>query len=150
MSVLIFLIVLYVLLGLSMMKLFEKAGIPGWKALVPGLAAVEWCKMIGRKPQYALWLLFPIVNFFIYAGMVIDSLRSFGKHSFGQAVLAVVFAPIAFFMAGEDSDAKYEGPILDKEREYDRLQHEAVEKKDVLGTKKLDAQYPFLKKSQTR
>ena len=65
MSVLIFLIVLYVLLGVSMMKLFEKAGIPGWKALVPGLAAVEWCKMIGRKPQYALWLLFPIVNIFI-------------------------------------------------------------------------------------
>jgi signal peptidase I len=150
MSVLIFLIVLYVLLGLSMMKLFEKAGIPGWKALVPGLAAVEWCKLIGRKPQYALWLLFPIVNFFIYAGMVIDLLRSFGKHSFGQAVQAVVFAPIPFFMVGRDATAVYEGPILEKERDYHRLHHEAVEKKDVLGVKKLDAQYPFLKKSQTR
>lgn len=150
MSVLIFLIVLYVLLGLSMMKLFEKAGVPGWKALVPGLAAVEWCKLIGRKPQYALWLLFPIVNIFIYAGMVIDLLRSFGKHSFLQACLAVVFAPIPFFMAGRDPNAHYEGPILEKDREFHRLHHEAVEKKDVLGLKKLEAQYPYLKKSQTR
>lgn len=150
MSVLIFLIVLYILLGLSMMKLFEKAGLPGWKALVPGVAAVEWCKIIGRKPQYALWLLFPIVNFFIYAGMVIDLLRSFGKHGFWQSVLTVVFAPIPFFLTGRDANAQYEGPILEKEREYHRLHHEAVEKKDVLGVKKLEAQYPFMKKTQTR
>ena len=87
MSVLIFLIVLYILLGLSMMKLFEKAGVPGWKALVPGVAAVEWCRLVGRKPAYALWLLFPIVNIFIYAGLCIDLARSFGKYSFGYAFL---------------------------------------------------------------
>ena len=107
MSVLIFLLVLYVLLGVSMMKLFEKAGIPGWKALVPGLAAVEWCKMIGRKPWYALWFLFPIVNIFIYAGMVIDMVRSFGKHSFGQAALAGVFCPIPFFSIRAQKNGQY-------------------------------------------
>ena len=96
MSILLFLLVLYVLLGVSMMKLFEKAGIPGWKALVPGVAAVEWCKLIGRKPTYALWLLFPIVNIFIYIGMVIDMVRSFGKHSFAQAFLAAVYARFRF------------------------------------------------------
>jgi len=150
MSVLIFLIVLYLLLGLSMMKLFEKAGIPGWKALVPGLAAVEWCKLVGRKPQYALWFLFPIVNFFIYAGLVIDLARSFGRHGFWQSVVAVVYAPILYFFIGRDEHANYEGPILEKEREYHRLHHEAVEKKDVLGLKKLEAQYPQFKKTATR
>ncbi|MDX1912809.1 MAG: S26 family signal peptidase [Saprospiraceae bacterium] len=150
MSVLIFFIVLYILLGLSMMKLFEKAGIPGWKALVPGLAAVEWCKMVGRKPQYALWFLFPVVNFFIYAGLVIDMIRSFGRHGFWESVLAVVFAPIPFFMVGRDEKAKYEGPILEKEREYHRLHHEAIEKKDTLGLKKLEAQYPQFKKTALR
>jgi signal peptidase I len=150
MSVLIFLIVLYILLGVSMMPLFEKAGIPGWKALVPGLAAVEWCKMIGRKPSYALWLLFPIVNIFIYAGMVIDMLRSFGKHSFGEAVMSVVFAPIPFFMAATNKQVQYEGPILEKEQDYHRLHLEALERKDVLSLKKLDTQYPFMKKSPTR
>jgi signal peptidase I len=150
MSVLIFFLVLYVLLGLSMMKLFEKAGIPGWKALVPGLAAMEWCKMIGRSPQYALWLLFPVVNFFIYAGMVIDMVRSFGKHGFWQSVLAVVYAPISFFLIGRDPEARYEGPILEKERTFHRLHHEAVEKKDKLALKKMETDYAFLRKSQLR
>jgi signal peptidase I len=150
MSVLIFLIVLYILLGVSMMKLFEKAGIPGWKALVPGLAAMEWCKMIGRKPQYALWLLFPIVNIFIYAGMVIDMVRSFGKHSFWQAALAVIYAPIPFFQIGLDKGSRYEGPILEREREYHRLHHEAHEKNDKLALKKIETEYAYLRKSQLR
>lgn len=150
MSILIFLIVLYILLGLSMMKLFEKAGIPGWKALVPGVAAVEWAKMIGRKPQYAFWLLFPVVNFFIYAGMVIDMARSFGRHGFWTSVLAVIFAPIPFFMIGRDENAKYLGPVLEKEREYFRLLHEMTERKDVAGLKKLEQQYPEFKKGQAR
>ena len=150
MSVLIFLIVLYVLLGLTMMALFQKAGIPGWKALVPGLAAVEWCKMIGRKPWYALWLLFPVVNIFIYAGMVIDMVRSFGRHSFWQATLAVIFAPIPFFLIGRDEKAAYEGPILDRERKFHQLYHEATEKKDKLAIQKLEKDYGFLHKSQTR
>lgn len=150
MSVLIFFIVLYILLSLSMMKLFEKAGVPGWKALVPGLAAAEWCKIIGRKPQHALWLLFPVVNFFIYAGMVIDMVRSFGKHSFWQAVLAVVYAPIPFFLIGANKDDTYQGPILEKERTYHRLHHEAIEKNDKLAIKKLETEYTFMRKSQTR
>ena len=150
MSILIFLIVLYLLLGLSMMKLFEKAGIPGWKALVPGLAAVEWCKMIGRKPEYALWFLFPIVNIFIYAGMVIDMVRSFRKHSFGQSVLAVVYAPIPFFMIGANAKDTYQGPILEREREFHRLHHEALEKNDKIALRRLETGYSYLRKSQVR
>lgn len=149
MSVLIFLIVLYILLGLSMMKLFEKAGIPGWKALVPGLAAVEWCKMVGRKPWFAAWLLFPIVNIFIYAGLCIDMVRSFGKHSFWQAALSVIYAPIPFFLIGRNPANKYEGPVLDREREYHRLYHEAQERKDKAALRKLEADNPF-QKSQIR
>jgi signal peptidase I len=150
MSVLIFLVVLYILLGLSMMKPFEKAGVAGWKALVPGVAAAEWCKIIGRKPAYALWLLFPVVNIFIYSGMVIDLVRSFGKHSFWQAALAVIYAPIPFFQIGLDANSRYEGPILEKERAYHRLHHEAHERKDKLGLKKLETEYTFMRKSQVR
>jgi signal peptidase I len=150
MSILIFLIVLYILLGLSMMKLFEKAGIPGWKALVPGLAAVEWCKMVGRKPQYALWFLFPVVNIFIYAGLVIDMVRSFGRHSFWQAALAVIYAPIPFYLIGAKSDEKYLGPILEKEREFHRLHHEAIEKSDKAALRKLETEFSYMRKSQTR
>jgi signal peptidase I len=149
MSVLIFLIVLYILLSLSMMKLFEKAGIPGWKALVPGLAAVEWCKMVGRKPWYAAWLLFPVVNLFIYAALCIDMVRSFGKHSFWQAALSVIYAPIPFFMIGRNPADQYGGQILERERDFHRQYHEAQEKNDKMALRKLEAGSPF-RKSQLR
>ncbi len=145
MGVLIFILILYILLGVSLMKVFEKAGVPGWKALVPGVAAVEWCKIVGRKPGFAAWLLFPIVNIFIYAGLAVDMVRSFGKHSFWDAALAVIYAPISFFMIGASKTAKYEGPILDKEREYHQQLHEATEKKDKLALKKLEANTVFKK-----
>lgn len=150
MSVLIFLIVLYVLLGLSMMKLFEKAGIPGWKALVPGLAAAEWCKLVGRKPLYALWFLFPIVNIFIYAGLVIDMVRSFGKYSFGQAAMAVIYAPIPFFMIGRDPKSSYQGPILEREATFQQEFKAAVERNDKIAQRKLETEYAYLKKSTGR
>lgn len=145
MSVLIFLILLYVLNSITMMKLFEKAGIPANKALIPGVAAVEWCKMVGRKPAYALWLLFPIVNFFIYASLCIDMIRSFGKHGFWQSVIAVVFAPVPFFQIGRNPNDKYNGPVLAEEREYHRQYAEALEKKDKLALKKLETNNPFQK-----
>lgn len=150
MSILIFLVVLYVLIGITLMPLFGKAGLPGWKALVPGIREVEWCKIIGRKPQFALWLLFPIVNIFIYAGIAIDMVRSFGKHSFLQAVLAVVYAPIPFFLIGRDKNALYEGPILDRERAFHRDYAESIEKKDRLTQTKLEKDYAYLRKSQLR
>jgi len=149
MTVLIFLIVLYLLLGLSMMKLFEKAGIAGWKALVPGLAAVEWCKVVGRKPWFAAWLLFPVVNLFIYAGLCIDMVRSFGKHGFWDAVLSVVYAPIPFFIIGRNPKDQYNGPILDQEQEYHQQVHDAQERNDKTALRKLEAANPF-KKSQLR
>lgn len=149
MSVLIFLLVLYILVGVSLMKPFEKAGVPGIKALVPGVAAVEWCKIIGRKPSYAGWLLFPIVNIFIYAGMCVDMVRSFGKHSFWDAALAVIYAPVQFFRIGADASAKYEGPILDQEKDYHKQWMEAHETKNSLAIKKLEGDARF-RKSQLR
>ncbi len=149
MQVLLFLIVLYILLTLSMVRLFEKAGIPGWKAYVPGLAAVEWCKLVGRRPIYAAWLLFPIVNIFIYAGLCIDLARSFGKHSFWHAALAVIYAPVLFFLIGRDPAARYNGPILEQERAFHQQYAEAKAKGDKAALRKLEANNIF-KKSPLR
>ena len=150
MSVLIFLIVLYVLIGITLMPLFVRAGRQGWQALVPVIREMEWCKMIGRKPAFALWLLFPIVNIFIYAGMVIDMVRSFGYHGFWHAFLAVVFAPLMFFIVGRNEAAAYEGPILERERSFYMQYAQALEKKDKLAVGKLEKDFSYLRKSQMR
>ncbi|NNE28097.1 MAG: S26 family signal peptidase, partial [Saprospiraceae bacterium] len=102
MAVTIFSIIYILLWGITIKPLFEKAGIEGWKAYVPGLNFFEAGKMVGHKPSWALWLLFPIVNFFFLASLNVDLVRSFGKYSFLDSALAVIFAPIPFFQIGQD------------------------------------------------
>ena len=148
MSILIFILVAYVLMSVTLKKLFEKAGVEGWKALVPGLNFVEWCKLIGQPTWHAALLLVPIVNLFVYAGMKVDLVRAFGKFKFSDSALAVIFSPIIFWLTGKDDKAKYEGPIVPKEKIYHEQLQEAIAKKDKFALKKLDAS-PY-KKGQVR
>jgi len=104
---------------------------------------MEWCKIIGRKPAYALWLLFPIVNIFIWAGMSVDMVRSFKKYDFGWSALAVVFTPIAFYLLGKNE--KYDAPTLLKEKEYFNKIQTAMESNDSYALKKLNANNPYKK-----
>ncbi len=145
MVVIAFLFIGYILLSISLYKVFEKANYPGWHGLVPGLNFVTMAEMVGRKKVHAAWLLFPIVNFFIYAGLCIDVVRSFGKHKFWHSFVAVVLAPLAFFFLGGKKDEKYEGPVLQSERDY-KTRLEAAKNSNKIGQyQKLQRQNPYKK-----
>lgn len=143
MTILIFLIVGYIILSYALYLLFPKANVKGINGLIPGVNAVEWCKIIGRKPAYALWLLFPIVNFFIYAGMCVDLARSFGRNSFLDSFLSVVAGPLYFMWVANNET--YQGPILDAEKEYLDKLNAAREKNDQYQIKRLESNNPFQK-----
>lgn len=145
MTILIFLIVSYILLSISLMKVFEKAGEEGWKALVPGLNFMVWSTLVGRKSSYAALLLIPIVNIFIYAGLCVDLVRSFGKYRFWQSALAVIYAPLCFFQLGYKEEEKYDGPTLIKEEEYFQRLEKAQESKKPRLLKKLQSNNPYRK-----
>jgi signal peptidase I len=119
------------------MKLFEKAGVESWKALVPGLNFMEWAKLIGRKPIYALWLLVPIVNIFIWCGMAVDLVRAFGRFGFPSTAFAVLYTPLEFFLTGKSPDSKYEGDIVGREKAYQDQVREALAKKDKYALNRL-------------
>ena len=125
--------------------LFPKAGVDAWKGLVPGLNFIEWCKIIGRKPIFAAWLLFPIVNLFIYAGMCVDMMRSFGKDSFLDSAISVIYAPFAFFKLSKSKDDKYTGPIMAQEKEYFEKLKAAEQGDDKYALKKLQSNNPYKK-----
>lgn len=144
MEILIFLLVSYVLFSISMMKLFEKAGEASWKALVPGLNFVVMCKLVGRSPAHALWLLVPIVNIFIFVGLCIDLARSFGYLKLRYSALAVIYAPALFFYIGNKGD-KYLGPTLKLEREYSEKIKSAIEAGKEREAQKLIRQSPYHK-----
>jgi signal peptidase I len=130
-------LLIYILMSLTLRKVFEKAGVPAWKALVPGINFIEICKLIGQPTSHAAWMLFPIVNIFTYAGMKVDLVRSFGKFSFSDSFWAVVFSPFILNKIGNDS-SKYEGPIVPKEKAYMEELRQAQTKKDERAIKKLD------------
>lgn len=148
MGLIIFLVIFYLLVSASLYFLFPKAGVDATKALIPGVNFAEVCKLIGKKPSHALWLLFPIVNIFIFAAMAVDLVRSFGKLKFKHTAAAVIVAPAIFYKTAVDG-SKYEGPILPKEAAYHNDIMEAVKRKDQYNLDKLNAANPY-KKSMIR
>ncbi|MCZ2101362.1 MAG: signal peptidase I [Chitinophagales bacterium] len=125
--------------------LFPKAGVDATKGLIPGVNFIEWCKLIGRKPSYALWLLFPVVNLFIFCGMAVDLVRSFNKLSFADTALAVIYAPAAFFKLATSAHEKYTGATLPKEAAYAKSIEDARAAGDTYNLKKLEENNPYKK-----
>ena len=149
MSILIFLLLSYILLSISLFYLFKKTDVAPVKGLIPGVNFIEWCKLIGRKPIHALWLLFPIVNIFIFTAMAVDLVRSFGKLGFMDSALAVIYAPVAFFKTAFNDKDKYVGQTLLLEKEYAEKMASAKSEGDDYEYKKLVANNPY-KKNQGR
>lgn len=145
MTILIFLLVSYVLLSISLYLLFPKAGVPAIKGLIPGVNFMEWAKLIGRKPSYALWLLFPVVNIFIFTGMAVDLVRSFGKLTFKHTAAAVIYAPAIFAKIAKTDSDKYQGPILKLEQDYADQIEAAKSSGDNYKLKKLHEDNPYKK-----
>ncbi|MBK6949747.1 MAG: signal peptidase I [Haliscomenobacter sp.] len=141
----LFILGLYLLMSVGLYPVFKKAGQAPWKALVPGLNFAVWCQLIGRKGLHALWLLFPIVNIFIFAGMAIDLARSFLKFGFGESVLAVVAAPFYFGYLGLNAKDKYHGPVLQQERQFKEQYLQAQKDGNTRLLTKLNQENPYKK-----
>jgi hypothetical protein len=89
-------------------KVFEKAGKPGWAAIVPIYNIIVMLEIIGRPLWWIVLLLIPIVNFVVAIIVYIDLAKSFGKgvgFGIGLLFLGIIFFPILGF-----GDAQYEGP----------------------------------------
>ncbi|WP_420578076.1 signal peptidase I [Ekhidna sp.] len=92
--VITFLILWYVLQGTAYYKFFEKAGKEGWKGFVPVWNYYIHLELVGRPKWWILLLFVPVINFFVGLTMHLDLMKSFGKYTYLDQVLGVVFAPI--------------------------------------------------------
>ncbi|TGL65918.1 DUF5684 domain-containing protein [Leptospira sarikeiensis] len=91
---------------ISFWKILEKAGKPGWAALIPIYNLIVLLEVVGRPGWWIILYFIPCVGLVISIITAIDLAKSFGK-SAGYAVL-LIFAigyPLLAF-----SDAKYVGP----------------------------------------
>lgn len=115
------------------------------KALIPGINFVEWMKAVGRPGWHAAYLLIPIVNLFVFAGMSIQLVRSFKKYKLKHSAAAIVYAPAAFAKLATDNNAEYDGPYVTKFEEYSALMAEAKAKGNERQYNKLLTNNPFKK-----
>lgn len=100
---LVFLLV-FVIVAAGMWKMFEKAGEPGWAALVPIYNLVVLVKIAGKEVWWVVLMLIPCVNFVAAVMVCIDIARKFGKDTVfgvGLAFLPFIFFPMLGFGAAQ-------------------------------------------------
>ena len=93
-------------------KTFEKAGHPGWAAIIPIYNMYIMCKIADRPGWWVLLMFLPLINMIIIIVLSIDIAKNFDKGSgfgIGLAFLSFIFYPIlgfgdAVYKSGGDFD----------------------------------------------
>ena len=98
-------------------RLYDKAGQPFWHALVPGLNVVALMRIIGRPDLHALWILVPGANLYFGARWLVELAQSFGKTSWVDYVMVVLFNAFYVLNLGLAYSEEYEGPVYGKKAE---------------------------------
>lgn len=91
-------------------KLFEKAGVPAWKAFVPFYNTWIMETLAKRPRHWVFWQFIPVVGWFITPGIFIEFVKLYGKFSIGSHILASLFAPFYFPYIAYYENVKYIGP----------------------------------------
>jgi hypothetical protein len=99
---------LMVLIVASAWKVFDKAGEPGWAAIIPIYNAVVLLKIVGRPIWWLILMLIPIVGIVVSLLLVVDLAKSF-RQGIGYA-LGLLFLPFIFWPMLAFGDASYGGP----------------------------------------
>ena len=100
--------VVAIIVIVALWKIFEKAGKPGWAAIIPIYNVIVLLEIVGKPWWWIILFFIPIVNiiFAIWATNLLS--KSFGKNegfTLGLIFLSFIFYPILGF-----GDAKYQGP----------------------------------------
>ncbi len=89
--------------------LFKKAGKQGWEAIIPFYREYVTAQLVGRPTWWVFLLFVPIVNVFIFYGLYLELIKSFGKRRFWENTAAVLVPFIVLPMWGKDANVKYLG-----------------------------------------
>ena len=93
-------ITLMIFIIASIWKTFEKAGEPGWAAIIPIYNIYIMVKIAGKEGWWTLLFFIPIVSLVISIIISIEIAKKFGKDTgfgLGLAFLGIIFWPILGF-----------------------------------------------------
>jgi len=105
----LFILLVAIVITAAFWKVFEKAGQPGWAAIIPIYNTYIMLKIVGRPGWWLLLLLIPLVNFVIALIVAIDMAKSFGQSATFGVVMLFLLSVIGYLILGFGS-ARYVGP----------------------------------------
>jgi hypothetical protein len=93
-------LILVLLIIIGMWKVFEKAGKPGWAAIIPIYNIIVLLEITGKPIWWFILMLIPLVNLIVFIIVLVELARRFGKgvgFAIGLLILPFVFYPVLGF-----------------------------------------------------
>jgi signal peptidase I len=97
---------------LGLYRLFRIAGKPGYAAFIPVYNWKVWNDLTGRPGWFFILGLLPVVNIFVFVGMLGDLVKSFGRSTLKDEFLSVVIPFFYLPWLSFQKDFTYEGPAF--------------------------------------
>ena len=94
--------------GLS--KMFEKAGVPSWKAWIPFYNTWVMLDVAQRPKHWFFWQFIPVAGWFVTMGIFIEWVKCFAKFSFWEHALTCLVPFFYFPYVGMDKNTRFIGP----------------------------------------
>ncbi len=99
----------------GMYKMFQKAGVPAWKAWVPFLNTWEIVKLAQIRKHWFFWQFIPVAGWFISIWLLIEFVKLFGKFSLLDHALTAFASFLYMPYLGYSDKEKYIGPQIVKQ-----------------------------------
>ena len=109
-----------VLVIVSIWKIFEKAGKPGWAAIVPIYNMIVLLEIVNKLVWWIVLMVIPFVNIVIAIIVYVELAKAFGKSAgfgIGMIFLSFIFLPLLAFGDDQylDGAASSSGGALDSD-----------------------------------
>ncbi len=103
---------LAVIAALAQWRLYEKAGQPGYTALIPVLNIIVFLRIVGRPAKDAWLMLIPFYGQLYFIPKVwIEVCQSFGKRTTLDYVLVILLNGLYILNLAMSEDTRYVGPV---------------------------------------
>ena len=105
----------FIIIGIvAQWRLYDKAGQPGWSAIIPIYNMIIFLRVVGRPASHLFLFLIPGYNLYLVIRVWIETAQSFGKRSIVDYVLVVLLNGLYILNLGMSYDTRYVGPVYGK------------------------------------
>ncbi len=103
--------VIFLVVVISLWKIFEKAGKPGWAAIIPIYNIIVLLEIVGKPIWWIILLIIPVINIFVFFYVAHLLSKAYGK----DVVMTILlfFLPFIGYPMLAFSDARYGGAPQD-------------------------------------